>query len=289
MLYPALVDMSKQLHQGENMRATWLEIGSHLSRLPLAPADSVAAIRQAVGKPIPPDQMVILQSEHGMQWVNINNGDRFSANPPVRPLGSSAGMISLQAVFPGWSIGLESSAALRDAAVNTVKYSQLWYDNNDTSSYYPAAADVGYDPESILKHLHLLVTHIGYPNFAYAMPAGGVENEATVPTTIAAMLLQSYQKEIHVFADWPKDEDASFGNLLAVGDFLVSSKMAGGRVAYVHVTSQRGGPCLVANPWGASHAVQLRVAGKKPVTLRGAVLTVATQPGERLMFEMAAR
>lgn len=288
MLYPALVDMSRQLHQGESMRATWEHIGSHLSGLPLAPADSVAAIRQAVGKPIPPDEMVILQSEHGMQWVNIG-GDRFSANPPVRPMGSSAGMISLQAVFPGWSIGLESSTALLKAAVNTVKYSQLWYDNNDTSSYYPAAADVGYDPHSILKHLNLLVTHIGYPNFAYAMPAGGVENEATVPTTITAMLLQSYQKEIHVFADWPKDEDASFGNLLGVGAFLVSSKMAGGQIAYVRITSQRGGLCRLANPWGADQAVQLRAGGKKPVALQGAVLRVATHPGERLVFEPMVR
>jgi hypothetical protein len=138
-------------------------------------------------------------------------------------------------------------------------------------------------------HLHLLVTHIGYPNFAYAMPAGGVENEATVPTTIAAMLLQSYQKEIHVFADWPKDEDASFGNLLAVGDFLVSSKMAGGRVAYVRVASQRGGLCTLANPWGANRTVQLRVAEEKPVMLHGAVLQVATRPGERLVFTPIAR
>lgn len=285
MLYPALVDMSEQLHRGMNMRATWQRIGSHLSDLPLAPADSVAAIRQAVGKPIAPDQMVILQSEHGMQWVNISSGDRFSANPPVRPVGSSAGMISLQAVFPAWSIGLESSRALRNAAVNTVKYSQLWYDNNDTSSYYPAAADVGYNPASILKHLHQLVTHIGYPNFAYAMPAGGVENEATVPTAIAAMLLQSYQKDIHVFADWPKDEDASFGNLLAVGDFLVSSKMDDGRVAYVRVTSKRGGLCRLENPWGAKQVVQLRVAGSKPVVLHGAVLKVMTHPGELLVFK----
>ena len=285
MLYPALTDMSEQLHRGENMRATWRHIDSHLSSLPLAPADSVAAIRQAVAKPIPPQQMVILQSEKGMQWVNISRGDRFSANPPVRPVGSSAGMISLQAVFPAWSIGLESSAALRRAALNTVKYSQLWYDNNDTSSYYPAAADAGYNPESILKHLNLLVTQIGYPNFAYAMPAGGVENEATVPTTIAAMLLQSYQKDIHVFANWPKDEDASFGDLLAVGDFLVSSMLTDGHVRYVRITSRRGGLCRLANPWGAGQTVRVRETGRKPVVLHGAVLKVATRAGERLEFE----
>lgn len=285
MLYPALIAMSKQLHTGENMRGTWKHILSHLSGLPLAPADSVAAIRQAVGKPIPPDRMVILQSERGMQWVNLGRGDRFSANPPVEPAGSSAGMDSLQVVFPAWNIGLESSPALRKAAVNTVNYTRLWYDSNDTSSFYPAAADAGYDPESILKHLHLLVTHIGYPSFAYAMPAGGIENEATVPTTISAMLLQSYQKNIHVFADWPKDKNASFGGLLAVGDFLVSSKMTGGRVAYVRITSRRGGLCRLANPWGASQAVRLRVAGGKPMVLHGAVLKVATHPGERVVFK----
>ena len=285
MLYPALTDMSEQLDRGENMRATWRYIDSHLSSLPLAPADSVAAIRNAVDKPIPPQQMVILQAEQGMQWVNISGGDRFSANPPVRPSGSSPGMISLQAAFPGWSIGLESSARLRKAALNTVEYSQLWYDNNDTSSYYPAAADIGYNPESILKHLNLLVTRIGYPNFAYAMPAGGVENEATVPTTIAAMLLQSYQRDIHVFANWPKDEDASFGDLLAVGDFLVSSRMTDGRIPYVRITSQRGGLCQMANPWGASQAVRLSVAGRKPEVLHGAVLKVSTRAGEKIEFE----
>lgn len=44
------------------------------------------------------------------------------------------------------------------------------------------------------------------------------ENKATVQTTIVAMLLQSNQKEIHVSADWTKDEGAWFGNLL-VGIF----------------------------------------------------------------------
>ena len=101
MLYPALIDMSDQLNTGKEMRATWNDILSHLSPLPLAPAASVAAIREAVGKPIPADRMVILESERGMQWVDIKRGERFSDNPPVAIQGSSAGMNSLQVVFPG--------------------------------------------------------------------------------------------------------------------------------------------------------------------------------------------
>jgi hypothetical protein len=232
--------------------------------------------------------MVILESEHGMQWVNIDRGNRFSDNPPVSIQGSSAGMNSLQTVFPAWNVGLESSDELRRAAVNTVDYTRLWYDSNNTSNFYPAAADAGYDPDSILQHLNLMVTHIGYPNFAYKFNAGGVENEATVPTTIAAMLLQSYQKNIHVFPNWPTNQDASFGDLLAVGDFLVSSSIANGVVGEVEITSQHGGQCNLANPWGADHAVKMQGPNGSSKVLHGAVLAVATHAGERLTFTPAA-
>ncbi len=285
MLYPALIEMSRQLHTDRQMRSIWSRILSHLSKLPIAPAHSVAAIQTTVGHPIPADQMVILQSKKGMQWVSLNQGDRFSEDPPVKPSGSSAGMNSLQVVFPAWNIGLESSPALKKAAINTIRYMRLWYDNNDTSSFYPAAADVGYNPDSILRHLHLLVTRIGYPNFAYAMPAGGIENEATVPTTIAAMLLQSYQKNIHVFANWPRNKDASFGNLLAVGDFLVSSQISSGKIAFVRITSQRGGICRLANPWGADQFVQVGFSNGESRVMHGAVLSVSTLPGEQLLFK----
>jgi hypothetical protein len=284
MLYPALIDMSEQLNTGQQMRATWRDILVHLSPLPLAPAAGVKAIRNAVGKPIPADKLVILESEHGMEWVNINRGDRFSDNPPVAIQGSSAGMNSLQAVFPAWNVGIESSEEMRQAALNTVDYTRLWYDSNNTSNFYPAAANAGYDPDSILKHLNLLVTHIGYPNFAYRFGAGGVENEATVPTAIAAMLLQSYQKNIHVFADWPANQDASFGDLLAVGDFLVSSRISNGKVDDVKITSQRGGTCNLANPWGAEQAVKVQIAGGASKVLHGATLTIATRAGEKIVF-----
>jgi hypothetical protein len=132
--------------------------------------------------------------------------------------------------------------------------------------------------------LNLLVTHIGYPNFAYKFGAGGVENEATVPTTIAAMLLQSYQKNLHVFANWPANQDASFGDLLAVGDFLVSSSISNGKVGDVEITSQRGGLCNLANPWGAEQAVKVQIAGGASKVLHGSVLTIATRAGEKLVF-----
>ncbi len=88
--------------------------------------------------------------------------------------------------------------------------------------------------------------------------AGGVENEATVPTTIAAMFLQSYQQNIHVFPNWPTDQDASFGDLLAVGDILVSSSISNGKVTEVSIMSEHGGECNLANPWGPDQAVKVK-------------------------------
>lgn len=287
MLYPALLDMSQQLGVGQGQRAAWQDKLARLSSLPLAPAASVPAIASAVGTTIPADQMVIVESEEGMRWVDISKGDRFAQNPPVVMTGSSAGMNSLQVVFPAWNVGLESSQELRDAALHTVDYTRLWYDNNNTSNFYAAAAGAGYDPASILQHLHLLVTHIGYPSFAYRFPAGGIENEATVPTAITSMLLQSYQENIHVFPDWPADQDASFGNLLAVGNFLVSSSMKNGRAESVALTSLRGGVCRLANPWKEGQAVRLQISGASSQVLHGANLVVATHAGQKLVFTPA--
>jgi len=291
MLYSTLIDMSRQLHgdavQDVAQRAVWQKMATNLSPLPVVPANSIPTIvstmKDVLGTSVPPEDMVIRMTQSGMPWV-IMHKERFIPNAPVAVHSSSAGMNSMQAVFPGWSVGLESDPALRQAAVNTVKYMQLWYDFNDTSSFYPAAADAGYDPDSILQHLHLLVTHVGFQNFVYNIKGGLIEDEATVPTTICAMLLQSYQKNIHVFPNWPKDQNASFGDLLACGDFLVSSAMNHGNVAYVKIISQRGGLCSLANPWPGGGPVQLQVAGAKTTTLNGSILAVPTQPGETLLF-----
>ena len=49
MLYPALIDMGEQLNQGQDQRAAWQDRLTHLSPLPIAAANSVKAITDAVG------------------------------------------------------------------------------------------------------------------------------------------------------------------------------------------------------------------------------------------------
>jgi hypothetical protein len=165
---------------------------------------------------------------------------------------------------------------------------KIWYDCNDTSSFYPALADIRYNPLSILHHLDLLITHIGYPNFAYNIFCGGVENEATVPTAICSMFLQSYQHSIHVFPDWPRNRDARFGNLLACGNFLISSSVKSGHISYVKVISRAGLPLRLENPWPGRRV--LCASGMVPVqTLTGKVITMSTRMGQSLLFWPASR
>jgi hypothetical protein len=277
LLYPALIHMSLQMHIDARQRRQWQHVLKHLSGLPISPARDIQNIRAVFGSHIPAGAMVIRETLHGKSWIAM--GNRFKPNAPIQATRSSGGMNAAQAIFPAWNVGIESPAPIRHAALNTIYYMQTWYDANDNCTFYPAAADAGYNPESILKHLHLLVTHIGFPNFAYNLNQGGIENEATVPTTICAMFLQSYQRNIHVFANWPGTDNASFGHLLACGDFLVSSAIRHGVVTFVGVKSVRGGRLRLVNPWPELNVDYTTSTGNHGV-LRGKVLSIGMTPEE---------
>lgn len=285
MLYSGLLDMNRALHLNDPDAARWRDILTHLSPLPIVPASSIYPIVHAVGRTATQGKLVIRDALRGSQWISL--GRLLSAHPPVQMTGSSAGMNPHQAIFPGWAIGLESPPRELAAALNTVRFQKTWYDHNNTSSFYPACAAVGYNPDRILYHLNMLIRHFSYPNFLFQMGGGGTENFATVPTTICSMFLQSYQKNILVFPNWPKNQNASFGNLLACGDFLISSRLYQGRIAYVQIISQRGGECHLVNPWPGRRVVvnQLQHPAKY---MRGKTLTFSMHAGETLRLTAAS-
>ena len=279
MLYSGLLDINHSLHLNDPDAGQWRHILAHLSPLPIVPASSISSIVHAVGNAAVQGKFVIRDALIGSQWINL--GQLLSAHPPVRDSGSSAGMNSHQVIFPGWAIGMESPKSELAAALNTVSFQKTWYDFNSTSSFYPACAAVGYNPDKILYHLDMFIGHFSYPNFLFQMGGGGTENFATVPTTICGMFLQSYQKNILVFPNWPKNQNASFGNLLACGDFLISSRLHKGRIAYVQIISRRDGMCHLVNPWPGQQ-VRVSRARHPEKTIAGKTLTLATRAGELL-------
>ncbi len=86
---------------------------------------------------------------------------------------------------------------------------------------------------------------------------------------------------IRVFPAWPRQWDATF-RLLAGGGFLVASAMRTGRIEFVELLSQLGGPCRLRNPW-PKQAVVLHRDGKAAKTLSGDLLTFDTRKGENLL------
>jgi hypothetical protein len=97
------------------------------------------------------------------------------------------------------------------------------------------------------------------------------------------MFVQSYQDNIHVFPNWPADQDASFGNLNACGGFLISSEMKQGNVAYVKIQSNAGQECRLVNPW-PSVAVRVSSGEQSQSRLSGALLKFPMRSGQTVVL-----
>jgi hypothetical protein len=77
---------------------------------------------------------------------------------------------------------------------------------------------------------------------------GGIENVAGF-LAVNEMLLQSHEGVLRFFPVWPKEQNARFGSLRAVGAFLVSAELKDGVVGGVKIISEKGRACTVQNPW----------------------------------------
>ena len=72
-----------------------------------------------------------------------------------------------------------------------------------------------------------------------------------------------------------------FGNLRAVGAFLVSSELRQGAVQKLSIVSEKGKECTLQNPWPGKTVVLYR-DGKKGGRLTGDKVTFKTGIGERI-------
>jgi hypothetical protein len=88
---------------------------------------------------------------------------------------------------------------------------------------------------------------------------------------------------LRLFSAWPSEWDATF-TLRARGGFVVTAAQHGGNTDYVELVSEAGAPCRLRNPWPDSEVVVKR-DGHPAESLRGAILTFATHPGEHVRLE----
>ena len=194
----------------------------------------------------------------------------------------------IEHIWPAGQIGLDSEPRLLEISRDTITLKPSWKHYNCFPMTYTAAARVGLDPNVILENLRERCRENGYPNLFVFFGGGGIECASAVPSAINEMLLQSHEKVLRLFPVWPKEMDARFGNLRAVGAFLVSSALKDGRVRYVFIESEKGRDCTVQNPWPGT-AVTLSRNNKKTETLKGDRFTFKTARGEQIALVPESR
>ena len=247
LLFQGLIDMSTALNVDSSTRATWQNIESHLS----APATETRN-----------SQTVVRETEVGSEFVNGGND------------------LPAQFIYPGGLVGLDSSSTALSNARNTIgQLTNAWHGGNAPATFYAAAARVGYNPSTILSNLDTEATTDSYNNLAIHHSGGGLENVNVTTSGVDEMLLQSFQNDIKVFADWPTNTNAKFGDLTAAGGFLVSSDLEGNAVQYVRVVSQKGGTITMTNPW-PGQTLALYRNGTAAGTVSGATLTISSSAGD---------
>jgi alpha-L-fucosidase 2 len=246
-LLQGCIDMSTDLTVDSSLRSTWQNILSHMSAFPTQTRNS---------------QTVFRYTEVGRDWNDGNS-------------------IGIQHIYPASQIGLDSDPTTLQIALNTVDQMARWTDQNGTNTFYPAAARVGYNPTTILTQLDGWVAGNTYPNMFIHTSGGGVEGFNTVPATLAEMFIQSYQGKIRIFANWPTNTNAKFGDLLAYGGFLVSSDIRSNVVQYVRFVSQNGRSLTFHNPWPGQTLVLYR-NGVSSGALTGTDITITTSTNEVL-------
>ena len=244
-LLQGCIDISSQLNVDAELRSTWQSILGQMSAFPTQTLNG---------------QTVFRYTEVGRDWYDTNS-------------------IGIQHIYPASQVGLDSDATLLQIARNTVGQMARWSDQNGTNTFYPAAARVGYDPGTILTQLDGWVAGNTYSNMYIHTGGGGVEGFNTVPATLAEMFVQSFQGKIRVFANWPSDTDAKFGDLLAYNNLLVSSEIRANAIRYVRFVSRGGLDLTFHNPWPGQALVLYR-NGVAAGSFSATDITLATRTNE---------
>lgn len=198
----------------------------------------------------------------------------------------------LAQVFPGEDIGLHSPREQLDVAINTWR-NQLNEGGNDVVFLNLQGARIGMLD---LERFKRQVNYCRMPNGTHSdmvLQAGGRYHDEmdygfmarmgiwfenfSLPAVINECMLQSYTGTLRLFPNWPKDKDAEFRDLRAVGAFLVSARWSQGQVEWLRVSSEVGGKLRIINPWAGKVVV---TRGGSKTELTGQVLEIGTKVGE---------
>ncbi|MBX7256970.1 MAG: hypothetical protein K1Y02_11465 [Candidatus Hydrogenedentes bacterium] len=220
------------------------------------------------------------ESPEGTIFVDVRDAPPIEYNNPV----------PLFPVFPGEDPTLWANPRQIEIARRTAKLIQT-NGNNSMVALGVERARLGID-DSLAQFL-ADVRKRQYPNGVLEMALADkcprfmklaifTENFAAAGV-VAEHLLQSHPDAtgkplLRLFPVLPTGMDARFAGLVGEGAFEVSAERKQGRVTEVKITSRRGAPCRLLNPWGTEKA-RLKEKGGEIQTLEGNVLEFPTRSG----------
>lgn len=261
-------------------------IPSHCTNNPLA----LALIRQtmrgaldmarAIGRP---------EDEHSRKWAHIL--DNLSELPRIERAGREVvaysapggrqwyerGGVGMWFVYPGQMVNLDSPPELLELARATFDAHDAWEDGNAFNSWYVIAARLGIDPELVRRNMLEQIERHGWQNGVIWHGGGGIEDSSGVVSYVNEAMLQSASGTLRLFPAWPASIDGEFQGLRAYGAFLVSGAYRGGAIEPFEVTSEKGAPLRVRNPWPDRRVICICAGDRRE--MEGEVLELATEPG----------
>lgn len=228
-----LIDTSKLLGVDAGMRPVWQRFLDDLSPYPTLQVNgkTVYAIAASINNKIKNQGLF----EPGDQPINLEG-----------------------LVFPGENLSIGGDATQLQIARNSMQEMNSWgvtrggNSNNGFCKIFPIAARIGWPAEDLLDKFKAAILYHWRPsNLTVFQGGGGIETSGSVEA-LDSMLLQHEDGVLRIFPDWPKLRDASFVRLRAKGAFLVSSEQKSGKVRWIEIKSEKGGPLSIENPWSTN-------------------------------------
>jgi hypothetical protein len=186
---------------------------------------------------------------------------------------------ALITVFPGEDHGLHSDSATLALLKNTFRNQQNEGGNDLVFKNLQAARIGMLDLEKFKRQINYCLLPNGTASDRAIQVHGRYDDQGdygfmdkmgvwfenfALPVVINECLMQSYDRTIRLFPDWPLDKDAEFHNLRAAGAFLVSATLEDGKVTGIEIISEAGARLKMFLPWKNGGTI-MRQQGKSAI------------------------
>ena len=176
------------------------------------------------------------------------------------------------------AVTLSSGGDVKQRFINTIDAFNSWETPNAPGFLWASAIKGGYPEQPLLDRFKYLLTHHMRRNFTVPTGGHGTESVSSLDY-INSMMLQSQEGFLRLFPAWP-GRDAKFVRLRTSGAFLVSANLNKKQIGKVEIYSEKGGKCMVLNPWPDQQLIIIDGDKRKvPYSSEGTKIIFDTKPG----------